>query len=358
VSDTPRRGAPLPPSRLLLAVSGACYLCACGVQGVPRPPRIEQPQPVKDLAVAQVGRNLQFSFTLPRLASDGERLTKPLEIEFVRAVFPAGQPSPPPTQALSPWITLGPDDVQKHRRGEMLGWTLTLSDEELRARDQSTILFAVRTLTRGFRRRPRASELSNVVQFRLLEVLRPVENLHVRTTARALELSWSAPPGTVSTYRVYRSATGKPESFTARGETSQPGWQDSEFEFGRTYFFKVTAITKEGNSAAESDDSEIVEVTPQDTFPPTAPQGLTAVYTTRAVELIWNANPEPDLSGYNLYRRGAGEDSRRLNPQPLRTPIFRDPAVQQGKSYAYRVTAVDLAHNESPPSRDVTVEIR
>ena len=80
------------------------------------------------------------------------------------------------------------------------------------------------------------------------------------------------------------------------------------------------------------------------------------MYTTDAVELIWTANSEPDLAGYNVYRREGGGAAQKINQKLLGTPIVRDTSVAAGRKYFYRVTALDLANNESAPSEEVQVE--
>jgi hypothetical protein len=332
------------------------FLLACGVQGPTRPPRIQQPQRVTDLSVVQVARTLQVSFTIPRLATDGERLTKPLEVQILRATVPTGGPSPSPLEDLRPWQSLASADVKRQTRGTTLALTVNLTADESRAPRQSALVFGVRTLTRGFRRRPVESEISNVVQLPLLEIPSTVQGVQVVTTEKAIELRWMAPAQEPSAYRVYRSSTGKPGSFVLIAESARTQYNDAEFAFGRTYFYKVTAIVKEGTAVAASEDSRVVEIIPRDTFPPAPPQGLTALYTTHAVELIWHANTEPDLGGYNVYRREEGAAEIKLNSPPLETPVFRDESVAAGRKYIYRVTALDLTHNESPPSEEVPAE--
>lgn len=330
----------------------------CGVQGPPRPPRVEQPQAVKDLTVSQVGRSLRFSFSLPQLATDGERLTKPLEVEFLRATLPSFQTSPPPAPALSPWIALSAPETEKQRRGEKLVFSAQLTEEDLRDPGRSTLVLAVRTLTRGFRRRAIESVLSNLVSVRPLRVPAPVKGLQARVTENAIELTWTAPETEVTSYRIYRKSADASGGFLLRSETRGAAWQDPEFQFGKTYSYRVTALVKEGSSVAESEDSQAIEIAPKDTFPPAPPKELTAVYTGQGVEVLWTANSEPDLGGYNLYRREAAGTFQKLNSELLGTPVYRDTSVVAGQSYTYRATAVDLAGNESSPSDDVAVEAR
>jgi fibronectin type 3 domain-containing protein len=74
------------------------------------------------------------------------------------------------------------------------------------------------------------------------------------------------------------------------------------------------------------------------------------------VELVWTANAEPDLAGYHVYRHEQDGPAQKLNPELVRTPIFRDGSVAARHVYLYHVTAVDLIDNESSPSEEVQVE--
>ena len=48
----------------------------------------------------------------------------------------------------------------------------------------------------------------------------------------------------------------------------------------------------------------------------------------------------------------------RLNPTPVVGPAYRDQTAMPGRRYAYHVTAVDTAGNESAPSDDVQETLR
>jgi hypothetical protein len=335
------------------------------VQGPPQPPRLEVPQRVTDLSVAQVGRTLQIRFTLPQQAVDGERLTKPLEIEILRAhVIPASPPPSSPPLAL--WASLQPDQWRRYTDDRRVIYPARLSEEEYKNWQAEDSLFAIRTFTRGFRHRAVESEISNLARLRLLDVSGPVDHVESKTTEKAIELDWRPAAKTLdglevehlAGYRIYRSLTGKPGSFQLMGEIKEPPYLDRDFEFGRAYSYEVRALFKEGTTIAESEASQPYEVIPRDTFPPAHPTGLTALYTAGAVELVWTANAEKDLAGYYVYRRENSEQLKKLNKELLRTPILRDVSVQPGHLYFYQVTAVDLTNNESQPSEEVAVEAK
>lgn len=349
----------------LIGTCGTWFLLACAAQGPPQPPRVERPERVTDLEVVQIGRAFELSFTPPLLATDGQRLSKPLEVQIFHTITLPGE-KPDTRIAFNPWVTLLVNDLAPYANGQKIVYTDRLPDQEFSGLLGATFTFTVRGLTRGFTHRTIESELSNIVPTTLLDVSGPVENLEIRPTEKALELRWSPPSRSLSGrpqsnlagYHVYRSPTGKPGSFQLLAESASATYLDPDFEFDRTYFYKVRAVFKEDGRVAESEDSPPGKITPQDIFPPAAPTGLSALYAAGAVELIWTANTEPDVAGYNVYRREEKGQPRRINKDLVPTPIFRDSSVEPEHRYFYVVTAVDLANNESPPSEEVAVETR
>jgi hypothetical protein len=89
-----------------------------------------------------------------------------------------------------------------------------------------------------------------------------------------------------------------------------------------------------------------------DTTPPDKPKALRTVGRDRLVLLNWEKSAAADLAGYRLYR----------SPTPLsgyqeivKTEFneFRDPVPENGVRYYYRVSAIDLAGNESEFSETI-----
>jgi len=310
-----------------------------------------------------MGRTIQLTFTLPALASDGERLTKPVEIDIFRAVSPAGRKPEPPVTGAAPWLTLPPKELPRYTHAGKVEYTYNISPQEFQRIEGSTFSFALVAFTRGFRGHPRKSEPSNVAQAALLDVTRPVSNLEVKATQTELLLTWDKPaetltglpPSHLSGYRVFESTTGKPDSYQLLGEAASAHFEDKDFQFGRQYFFKVSAVTSLDGTQAESEPSAPVAITPRDVFPPSVPTSLNAVNAAGAVDLLWNASTGSDLAGYNVYRSADGGPFERLNKQPVPTPIFHDPSVAPGHHYQYAVTSVDLSGNESQRSAAASV---
>jgi hypothetical protein len=362
--STVRRRTHLATRTIALAAILCCLNLSCGIQGQPLPPRIQSPQQIADLSVIQQGRALVLRFTLPELATDGERLTKPLEIQIFRTVTPPGAPAKAPEALAAPSAVLGPEEIRRLTVSGKITYSSMLTPQDYSNTLGDTYAFAVRGLTRGFRNRPLEGALSKVVSVELLDVSAAPENLRAHATEKAVEISWNAVEKSLagrnladlSGYRVFRSGSGKPGTFAMLAETSSPSYRDSDFEFDYSYSYKVRAVFKDGTTAAVSDDSQTAEITPHDVFPPAVPQEVTAIYTAGAVEIVWTPSPEPDLAGYNVLRRESGPTEVKVNKELIRTPVFRDRTAQAGKTYFYRVTAVDFAGNESAFSAEARVE--
>jgi hypothetical protein len=318
--------------------------------------------------VEQVGSAIEFRFTLPNEAVGGEDLTKPLEIELSRSTVPGPQTSTRGEPGQS-WISLKPGDLAPDAQGKVR-YAAQLSVDEFGRSIGKAFHFEVRTLTRGFRGRPIESDPSNAAPLSLLDVPQPVTGLRVEATQDALDLQWSAPSetmtgkaaGPISSYRVYRSerdsarrAQATPDQMVA--DVHEPTYADANFEFGQTYSYKVRAVVTVNGVKAESQDSAPLEILPRDTFPPAIPAGLAGLYTSGAIDLIWNPNQERDLAGYNIMRREDGRRPERLNLELLRSPLYHDTAVAPGHHYYYQARAVDMSGNESAPSAEIEVDV-
>ena len=126
-------------------------------------------------------------------------------------------------------------------------------------------------------------------------------------------------------------------------------FEDPRVEFGAERCYVVRTVDTVGGLHVESEPSPKACVTFVDTFPPSAPRGLTAVASEGAIDLIWDPNTEKDLEGYLVLRGEApGETLQPLTPKPIHETTYRDTSVRPGVRYLYAVVAVDKA---MPPNR-------
>ena len=88
-----------------------------------------------------------------------------------------------------------------------------------------------------------------------------------------------------------------------------------------------------------------------DTTPPAQPVGLAMTAPGRYYQLSWNANTDPDLLGYNLYRSVNGGPLLRLNSTVLTSTSYADyDLANTGDVLSYELVAVDTSGNESSPA--------
>jgi fibronectin type 3 domain-containing protein len=140
---------------------------------------------------------------------------------------------------------------------------------------------------------------------------------------------------------------------------------DTGIEWEKNYQYWVTPVTLWSDANAkgevEGDDSPMATVFAHDAFPPAAPSGVQAVYSAVPerpfIDVTWRPNTEPDLAGYNVYRRAENEAPVKINSGPVKTPRFADPGIQAGRKYFYSVSAVDLRGNESGRSEETAESV-
>jgi hypothetical protein len=353
------------------------FLTNCAAPGEPYERKPPTPVAITDLTAAQEGNDVVLTFTLPQESVERRPLKQVPEIEIYRDFGkPAetGQVSPvvPATPTLLVTIPVAMED--HYTEQNRIHYSDSLRTEDFAQHPNSVAIYTVRTQISE--KKPSAN--SDVAVLRIYPAADAIGDLKTEITHSAVVLTWTAPEKSlggsapaISSYDIYR---GEPETGTAAaretklksplvkiGETSSASYQDEQFVFGTAYVYSVRSVVQHDGAALESANSNLVLITPRDTFAPGAPQGLLVVLvpkqgeTVAHLELSWAINPETDVAGYSVYRGDhADTQGTRLNTDLLLTPAFRDMNVQPGQRYFYKVTAVDHAGNESPSSAIVS----
>jgi hypothetical protein len=145
------------------------------------------------------------------------------------------------------------------------------------------------------------------------------------------------------------------------GESDAGGTLDRTVALDHSYLYTVQRVVRvqAGGQTLEarSVPSAALTFAVRDVFPPSVPQGLVAVpgmAAGPAIELGWDADVEPRVAGYRVYRREDGSEWKRIGPDLVTEAAYRDSAVTAGRRYSYRVTAVSTAGNESAPSGEAS----
>ncbi len=358
------------------------FVAGCAAPGEPTERKPPVPTAITDLAAWQQGNDVILTFTLPQETVTRHPLKQAPEIEIYRDFLPppaAGSAASAPASPANPTLLfvipsamVGHYAIKNHVR-----YTDALAPDDLAHHAGWMALYGVRARMSM----KRSSADSNPAGVRIYPAPNPIEDVKAEVTHHGIILRWTPPQKTpvgpappIAGYRIYRSEvaadtpsaapsadaaqTPKLKSPLARiGDTPDNSFTDVQIEFGTTYLYSVRTLSQHADVALESADSNLVVVTPRDTFPPSAPQDLVVVLVPAQgqepahLDLSWAISPETDIGGYNVYRsEQQNAPGTHLSPGLLLTPAFRDMNVVPGHRYFYTVTAVDRAGNESPAS--------
>ena len=154
-----------------------------------------------------------------------------------------------------------------------------------------------------------------------------------------IDLSWIANPAQdLSYYNVYRDGV-------LIASTTNTTFRDTGLASQTTYTYEVSAVDTSGN---EGQLSASASATTWDITAPSQVTGLTVgTVTDTQISLSWNANPEPDVANYNIYRNG-------VLIATVATTSFTDTGLSPSTTYTYEVSAVDTSGNEGQLSSPVS----
>jgi hypothetical protein len=352
-------------------------LVGCAAPGAPQPPSLELARPVRDLKATRKGNEVHLTWSVPTDTIDHHALRHVGSTQICRnqsatmreCTSRVGEvPTPQVARNNKSRFRSGNKSPSQQPPAPQASYTDKLSPTVESQSPTSNFVYAVSVLNSY----GRSAGLSNEVQVPSAPTLPPPENLHADLSAHGVELSWSPVtpskemPGLRYEYRVYRRETqsGKDSIVGAVpvAGAMNPALLDTSFEWEKTYDYRVTVATlieqAGGTEQVEGDDTAPVRVFAHDVFAPASPTGLQAVFSGPGqkpfIDLVWKANNESDLAGYNVYRHEAGQPAQKISAQLDKTPAYRDDDVLAGRQYFYSVSAVDVRGNESPQSEEAS----
>jgi subtilisin family serine protease len=181
-----------------------------------------------------------------------------------------------------------------------------------------------------------------------------VTGLGVTTSSSSsLNLSWDAnTEPDLSHYNVCRSsASGGPYSLIASPATNS--YLDTGLEPSTTYYYVVSAEDTMEAEGPMSDEASGTTAAPENT-PPAKVTGLeVTTASSSSLKLTWNANSEPDLSHYNVYRSNTSGGPYSLIASPA-TNSYLDTGLEPSTTYYYVVSAEDTLEAEGPMSNEAS----
>jgi len=224
----------------------------------------------------------------------------------------------------------------------------------------------------GVDKRGRPGQFSKRVSVPLQLPPPPPPSIEIAYDEKKITITWKPPvTNTVESAEVLPSRTFGPlqpavtynlyDAKTAQKLNDAPirefGYEDTRMDWGTERCYLVRAVETIARVPIESDASGPACRMLVDTFPPAAPKGLNAVATEGAINLIWEANTEPDLAGYFIWRAIGDAQLQRITTTPVTDASFFD-NVRAGLRFTYAVQAVDKAGNAGPLSNAVSETAR
>lgn len=333
----------------------AVGVLACGKRGDPLPPLPKTPQAVSALRVAQRGAELEVSFLAPRLTTGGARLPV-LDVEVLRA---DGEGDFERVATRVRHKTAPGERLVLHEPLPPPGTLVRVGARAWHGREPSALGPIVAMTVQAPPAAPEGLTASLKKEGVLLRFSLPQALLSpppspppspAPTPPSPAPSSASAipppPPGVVIYRRDPKGDYGSPIS----GDTVKtPFFEDRTVAAGEAWCYVVrTALSRD--PLVESGNSAEACVTVKDVFAPEPPTGVSLLVLPDAVEVSWSPSPEGDLARYHVYRALGGTEPQRVGELLAEQRILRDTDLVRGRTYTYRVTAVDRDGNESGPS--------
>jgi hypothetical protein len=357
----------------------------CASPGNPGPPTLNLSQVVTDLTAQRIGNQVQLHWTTPARTTDHLDIAGNLTAEVCRQTNPTSSSigacvavqhlpvHPGPSQTIDPLPQLLTADP-----AVLVAYRIQIFNVAGRSAGLSAQAFTASGVAPPTVAQLRATPTRDGA---VIEWLRQTSATPIASTVEIDRVPSSA---SIPQKALAKSASKQPLQLTppkpsevhleAGKDLADPGGTlDRTAQKGETYTYtaqRVRSVELGGHTLElRSPKSTAVTMLFSDTFPPQAPTGLASVpggttSADRSIDLSWQPGTEADLAGYIVYRQEITTNGQpqgpatRLTQTPVVGPAFRDLTVAPGHRYTYRVTAIDAAGNESPPSADVQETLR
>ncbi|MBC3844251.1 fibronectin type III domain-containing protein [Streptacidiphilus sp. 4-A2] len=172
------------------------------------------------------------------------------------------------------------------------------------------------------------------------QAVRPTKVTVTGTTSTTASLSWTAPAGSPTGYKILRNGTQV-------GTSTGTSYTDTGLTASTGYSYTVEAYNSAGTSAASA---AVTATTSAPGVAPNAPTGLTAgTVTTSTVPLSWTAagtSGSYPVAGYYVLRNGT-------RVATTTGTSYTDTGLTPGTGYSYTVEAYDTDGDVSAASTAV-----
>ncbi|OHD83431.1 MAG: hypothetical protein A3D90_09295 [Sulfuricurvum sp. RIFCSPHIGHO2_02_FULL_43_9] len=164
---------------------------------------------------------------------------------------------------------------------------------------------------------------------------------------RAITLTWAASAiSDLSHYNIYRSSNPN-GSFAYHVKLEATNFTDTITEDGKFYFYKITAVDKDGLESAISS----VATQGSTLSKPQTPIAYEGKIVNKAAELQWK-NSDPRTVSYTVVKttKTSWVSRESIDINNITAPSFRDTDIKEGTGYLYEIMSVDKDGIRSLPT--------
>lgn len=337
------------------------FMLACGKRKPPLPP-IERVEQRVEVSAFQRGNQILLSWVMPARNASGGSVLNISRVDIYRLAEPLNTGQSLTEEEFESRSTLiGSIQISDNDFGrKVLTYTDTLdfAGQDLRLR------YAIRFVNS-------TGSKASFSNFLLIEpaakVAKSPKLLPIRVLQDSIELEWKTPesnidgskPANIIGFNVYRAAEGEqPARLINKTPVTINKFEDMSFTFQTSYQYFIRTISLGTNAEPiESEESNIIQILPKDTFPPKPPDGITLAATPTTISIFFASNLEKDIAGYKIFRSTDKVKWNLLNDKLLETNTFQDTKVEKGQTYYYYLIAVDKFGNESNKSEIVSENV-
>ncbi len=189
------------------------------------------------------------------------------------------------------------------------------------------------------------------------------ENIMLRWTRPAVNEDGTSPANILG-FNIYRSDDGRTAAkLLNSAPLTKEEFSDEFFSFDKEQGYFVRTVSSGTNGQfLESNESNIIKLTPKDTFAPSPPSAITLAASPNVISIFFASNPEKDVAGYRIYRSTDPSKDKAawelITPKLLTTNTFQDKPVSAGTTYFYYIKAEDTHGNVSDASEIVSETLR
>ena len=349
---------------LSVLIVGVFLVAGCGKRRPPQPPVERVQQRTELLSGTQQGNEVILSWPAPPRNAPDSSVQSIRRIDVYRLAERPGAPLALTEEEFAARSTLVGSVT--YEQIQTAGDTLTYRDVLELAGQPTRLRYALRYVNASGQRAAFSNFLSIEPAARIAQA--PTLSTPLKITEDSITLSWLPPtanidgstPVNLLGYNVYRTD----ESQTQPGNQpinsaliSGTEYADKNFQFGKDYGYIVRSVSLgTGGAQVESLNSNSVQASPRDTFPPAAPERPSVAApepSSARLAIFFAANKETDIAGYDIYRStdpNLPKPWTKLNQTLLTRTTYQDDRVESGKTYYYYIVAVDKAGNFSQPS--------